>query len=136
MSPIINIVGKNSVDCNQVSVIATSSSTSGHHFIMEEVMEEVSLEEMLQTMCKNDFNGATTNQLNSRVMKDAEEVSSEDRGFLQIFQKKTGKAGENYVVPLPFQNESLEMPNNRKQAMKSSMHLKCRFKRNPRETSC
>ena len=102
MGPIINIVGKNSVGCNQVSVIATSSSTSVHHFIMEEVMEEVGLEEMLQTICKNDFNGATTNQLNSRVMKDAEEVSSEDRGFLQIFQKKTGKAGENYVVPLPF----------------------------------
>ena len=102
MGPIINIVGKNSVGCNQVSVIATSSSTSGHHFIMEEVMEEVSLEEMLQTMCKNDFNGATTNQLNSRVMKDAEEVSSEDTGFLQIFKKKTAKAGENYVVPLPF----------------------------------
>ena len=53
-------------------------------------------------MCKNDFNGATTNQLNSRVMKDAEEVSSEDTGFLQIFKKKTAKAGENYVVPLPF----------------------------------
>ena len=41
------------------------------------------------------------------------------------------KAGEHYAVPLPFGKESLEVPNNRKQAMKRLMHLKDRYTRNP-----
>ena len=40
------------------------------------------------------------------------------------------KAGDHYVVPLPFGKESLEMPNNRKQAMKRLMHFKDRYTRN------
>ena len=64
-------------------------------------------------------------------MKDAKEVSSEDRLFLQVVDEKTTKASEHYVVPLPFWNESLDMPNNRKQAMKRLMYLKDRLKRNP-----
>ena len=82
-------------------------------------------------MYKNDFNEASTIKLNSRVREDAEEVSSEDRRFLQIVEEKTTKAGKHYVVPLPFRNESLEMPNNRRQAMKRLMYLKESFKRNP-----
>ena len=64
-------------------------------------------------------------------MKDAEEVSSDDRRFLQIIEEKMTKVGENYVVPLPFQNESLEMPNDRRQAVKRLMYLMARFKRDP-----
>ena len=93
-------------------------------------MKEVSLEEMFQRMYKNDFNEVSTIKLNSRVMKNAEEVSSEDRRFLQVVEEKTTKAGENYVVHLPFRSESLDMPNNRKKAMKRLMYLKDRFKRN------
>ena len=81
-------------------------------------------------MYRNDFNEVSTIKLNSRVVKDAEEVSSEDRRFLLIVEDKTTKAGD-YVVPLPFWNDSLEMPNNRRQAMKGLMYLKERFKRNP-----
>ena len=93
-------------------------------------MKEVSLDEMFQTMYKNDFNEASTIKLNSRVMKDAEEVSNEDRLFLQIVEEKTVKAGE-HVVSLPFWNESYEMPNNRRQDMKRLMYLKDKFKKNP-----
>ena len=106
---------------------ATSSNISSHHFVTEE--EEVSLEEMFQTIYKNDFNETSTIILNSRVMKDAEKVFSENRGFLQIVEKKTTKAGEYYVVSLPFRNESLEMQKTR-QGMERLMYLKVRFKRN------
>ena len=37
-------------------------------------------------------------------MKDAEEVSNGDRQFLQVVEEKATKAGEHYVVPLPFWN--------------------------------
>ena len=61
---------------------------------------------------------------------ESEEVSSEDRRFLQIIEEKTTKAGEHYVVPLPFQNESFEMPNNRRQAVKRLIYLRDKFKKN------
>ena len=41
------------------------------------------------------------------------------------------KAGEHYIVSLPFQNKSFQMTNNRRQAMERPMYLKVRFKRNP-----
>ena len=132
VGPILNMVDKRSVACNRAAVIdTTSSNISSHHFVMEETMKEVSLEEMFQIMYKNDFKEASTIKLNSRVMKDAEKVSSEDKRFLQIVEEKMTKAGEHYIVSLPFQNESLDMANNRKQAIKRLTHLKDRFKRNP-----
>ena len=132
MDPIINMVGKKSIGFNRVPVIdATSLNISRHHLFMEETMKEVSLEEMFQAMYKNDFNEASTIKLNSRVMKYAEKISSQDRRFLQIVEEKTTKTSEHYAVLLPFRNESLEMPNNRKQAMNRFIHLKDSFKRNP-----
>ena len=58
---------------------AASSNISSHHFVMEEAMNKVSIEKMFQTMYKNDFNKASTIKLNSRILKDVEELSSEDR---------------------------------------------------------
>ena len=131
MGPVINMVGNKSIGCNRVAVIdANSSNISSHHFLMEETMKEVSLE-MFQRMYKNEFNEASTIKLKSSVMKDAEEVSSEDRQFLQIVEEKTIKAGDHYVGPLLFYNKSLDMPKNRKQVMKRLIHLKDLFKRNP-----
>ena len=54
VGPIINIVGKKSIGCSQVTVIDATSSNiyiSSHHFFMEKVMKKVSLQEMFQTMC-------------------------------------------------------------------------------------
>ena len=126
------MVRKISIGCNQVAVTdATSSSISNHYFAMEDAIKKVSLGKMFKRMYKNYFNEASTIKLNSRVMKEVEVVSSEDRGLLRIVEEKTTKAAEHYVLPLPFRNESLDMSNNRKQAIKRLIHLKDRFKRNP-----
>ena len=54
---IINMVRKKSIGCNRVTVIdAKSSSIFRHHFVVEETIKEVSLEEIFQTMYKNNFN--------------------------------------------------------------------------------
>ena len=50
---------------------ATSSNIYSHFFITEETMKEVSLEEMFQTMYKNNFNETNT-KLNNRVMNNVE----------------------------------------------------------------
>lgn len=90
VGPIINMISKKIIGCNQVAVIdAAYSNISSHHSVMEEAMNKVSLEKMFQTMYKSDFNKASTIKVNSRVLKDVEEFSSEDRRFLQIVEEKT-----------------------------------------------
>ena len=99
VGPIINMISKKFIGCNRVAVIdAASSNISSHHFVMEEAMNKVSIEKMFQTMYKNDFNKASTIKLNSRMLKDVEELSSEDRWFLQIVEEKTKWAGKHDVV--------------------------------------
>ena len=121
MGPIIDMVSKKFIDCHHVVIDVMSSNISSHHFVIEEPMKELSLEEMFQTMHNNDFNDTSTTKLNNGVIKDVEEVSSEDRQFLQTVEEKTIMASELCVVPLPFLNENLEMTKNRK-AMKRLMY--------------
>ena len=121
MGSIIDMVSKKSIDCNHIVIDVMSSNISSHHFVIEEPMKELSLEEMFQTMHNNDFNDTSTTKLNNGVIKDVEEVSSEDRQFLQTVEEKTIMASELCVVPLPFLNENLEMTKNRK-AMKRLMY--------------
>ena len=83
------MVGKKSIDCNQVAVIdVISSNISSHCFVIEEPMNKLSLEEMLQTMYNNDFNETSTTKLNSGVIKDVEEVSSEDSNSFRQLKKR------------------------------------------------
>ena len=121
MGSIIDMVSKKSIDCNHIVIDVMSSNISSHHFVIEEPMKELSLDEMFQTMHNNDFNDTSTTKLNNGVIKDVEEVSSEDRQFLQTVEEKTTMASEHCVVPLPFLNENLEMTKNRK-AMKRLMY--------------
>ena len=89
MDPIINMVSKKSIDCNQVAVIdVISSNIFSHCFVIEEPMTKLSLEEMLQTMYNNDFNETSTTKLNSGVIKDVEEVSSEDSNSFRQLKKR------------------------------------------------
>ena len=83
------MVGKKSIDCNQVAVIdVISSNIFSHCFVIEEPMTKLSLEEMLQTMYNNDFNETSTTKLNSGVIKDVEEVSSEDSNSFRQLKKR------------------------------------------------
>ena len=57
------------------------------------------------------------------------EVSHEDKTFMKIVEKGTSKKDDHYVVPLPFRNSNLMLPNNKKQAFQRLMGLKRRFKK-------
>ena len=48
----------------------------------------------------------------------------DDRKFLDIVERGTVKKNEHYVVPLPFLDQELVMPNNKQQAVKRLMGLK------------
>ena len=84
---------------------------------------------MFKVMYKNNFSEPALPS--SKVMMSSNEVSIEDRKFLHILEKGTVKKDIHYVVPLPFWDENLVMPNNRIQALR---RLKClkRFLRDKR----
>ena len=55
------------------------------------------------------------------------EVSHKDKTFMEIVERGTSKKDDYYVVPLPFCNPNLMLPNNMKQAIQRLMGLKRRF---------
>ena len=80
--------------------VAISSSISNHHIFMEEKIIDTSLKEMFQRMHKNEFNERKIIKINDKVMKNLEEISSEDRQFLETAEAKTTKALEHYASTL------------------------------------
>ena len=121
----INCVSKGiTTSCNRVAVRnVASSKLASHHFAIEKSVKDVSLEEMFQAMYRHDFNepelvGAIT------TLK-CGEVSHEDQKFMEIVDRGTAKKNDYYVIPLPFRDPSLMLPNNRKDANSFSL---CQFR--------
>ena len=56
-----------------------------------------------------------------------DEISFEDRTFVDIVEKKTSKKDYHYVVPLPFRDDRLIMPNNQLQTIKRPMLIRQRL---------
>ena len=54
-------------------------------------------------------------------------VSREDRTIMETVEKRTSRKDDHYVVPLPFRDSNLMLPNNKKQAIQRLMGLKKRF---------
>ena len=86
---IIDMVSKKSIDCNHIVIDVMSSNISSHHFVIEEPMKELSLEEMFQTMQNNDFNDISTTKLNNGVIKDVERFPVKtDNSFRQLKKRQ------------------------------------------------
>ena len=58
------------------------------------------------------------------ILKKLSEISCNDRKFLNIVERGTVKRNSHYVVPLPFCDQELVIPNNKHQAVKRLMSLK------------
>ena len=76
--------------------VAISSSISNHHIFMEEKIIDTRLKEMFQRMHKNELNERKIIKINDKVMRNLEEISSEDKQFLETAEAKTTKAVEHY----------------------------------------
>ena len=125
--PIINTETERSISCHQVSVKdVTSSRLAPHHFGVEKSIKDISLEEMSKMMYSNDFNEHDAT-VGDSITISVDEISIEDKKFLDIVEKNISKKVYHYVVPLPFRDDKLVMPNNRVQAFKRLMFLKRRF---------
>ena len=58
-----------------------------------------------------------------------EEISREDKKFLNILVTGTKKNGSHYQVPLPFKDTDAKLPNNRNQDVRRINQLKRRFQK-------
>ena len=65
-------------------------------------------------MYESDFTEA---KLGKRSLSDTEEISFEDKKFLEIMDKEIKQMDGHYQVPLPFRNANVAFPNNRHCAM-------------------
>ena len=60
-------------------------------------------------MYESDFNEAQSEQ---------KALSMEDQRFLEIMESSVARKGNHYVLPLPFRNQEVVLPDNKEQAMK------------------
>ena len=114
--------------CNRVAVRDISSSKLGaHHVVVEDMVKGISLDEMFQRMYNHDFNESENVPVQNGILKNVNGISHEDRQFMKLVENGIFKQNVHYVVPLPFRNQQLLMPNNIQQAMKRLLGLKKRF---------
>ena len=82
---------------------------------------------MFEQIYYNDFNekGAQIGKIDGNL----EELSNNDKRFVEILDAGTRKNGNHYEVPLPFKQKGIKVQNNRSQALKRMHQLKRRFKK-------
>ena len=105
-----------------------SGKMAPHHFVLDDEpkIEDVGIKEMLERMYYSDFCECNHLQVNS-ILDNIEDISREDRNFLDILETGTKNDGTHYEVPLSFRNTGIQLPDNRNQAVKRMRHLKRRF---------
>eukprot|EP00794_Sanderia_malayensis_P004020 gene4020-4569_t len=113
------------VRCNRIAVSdAGSTKIAEHHFVVEDAVKDVTINEILTKMYHTDFSEAKLNDENLNF-------SQEDKKFLELMKERGYESDGHYVLPLPFRNPHVCMPNNRDQAMKRAKWTKRRLQKDP-----
>ena len=115
----INFTTKNCpTNCNGVAVKdVASSKLRSHQFTVENLVKDISWEEMLQKMYKQDFSESET-VVSDSILKNLSEISCDDIKFLDIVERGTVKRNGHYVVPLQFRDQDVVIPNTSKKQFK------------------
>ena len=122
-----------SVKCHRITVKnVASGKMAPHHFLLHDELkiEDVGIKEMLKEMYYSDFCEWNHLQVDS-ILGNIEDISREDRTFLNILKTGSKNDGTHYEVPLSFRNTSIQLPDNRNQTFKRMYHLKRRFIEDP-----
>ena len=79
---------------------ASTGKLSRHHFLIENASKDMSIEQMFEQMYYNDFNekGAQIGKIDGNL----EQLSKNDKRFLEILDAGAKKNESNYEVTLPF----------------------------------
>ena len=123
-------VGDQNIKCNRVIVSqAGSDEMSKHHFIHQDEVEETSVKDMLLKMYQADFVEKKM-QAEDFFADNVQELSIEDKIFLEMMKNQTARNGQHYQLPLPLRNPDVKMPNNKMIAEKRLQSLKRKLERN------
>ena len=124
-------IGDQNIKCNRVVVSqAGSKEMSKHHFIHQDEVQETAVKDMLLKMYQADFVEQKVRAENF-FADYLQELSIEDRRFLDMMKNQTVRVGQHYQLPLPFKNPDVKMPNNITVAEKRLQSLKRKLQKNP-----
>ena len=121
----INDSAVNTIKCNVSSIRipvkdVCTDMVASHHFAVGCNVKDSFIERRLNEMYMLDFNEECSER---RAM------SGEDLKFLQIMKDSCTLENGHYVLPLPFRNQEIKLPNNRVQAVKRAEGMKKRMKK-------
>ena len=106
VGPITNSRTDGSVKCHRIAVKdVISGKIAPHHFVLDDKpkIEDVGIKDMLEQMYCSEFCDGNHLQVNS-IIGNIEDISIEDRKFLDILETGTKKDRAHYEVPLPFRD--------------------------------
>ena len=104
----------NDISCNRISFRDTQQ--------VKEVIQPATVLKMFE----HDFNE------NSPALPDEAGLSPEDRVFFKKIERCEKDPSGHFVIPLPFRDNSISMPTNRKQAESRAEWQKRKLKKNPK----
>ena len=73
--------------------------------------------------------------LANKISVNCDELSWNDRRFLDLMDKRAVKVDGNYELPLPLKDEDMRLPNNRVAAVKRLESLVRKFEKNAIDSS-
>ncbi len=110
------------LDCHRIVVQEIGADQpSEHHFIVQESVKEIVTPEALNKMFEVEF---------SERRDDGHFLSQEDKCFLQKMDDGIKHIGGHYQMPLPFRDDNIMMPSNKKQAVLRAEWLKKKLVKN------
>ena len=98
--------------CNRISVKDCSTGKiSGHQFTVNSCKED-GIGDLLEKLYNTTDFTEKPIMLGNGINEKLSEVSIENMSFLKIMNQGCSKIGDHYVLPLPFRNTAVKLPNN------------------------
>ena len=91
----------------------------GHYFTVPTKVRETSIESMLKKIYEHDFFEPESQYcVNNKINPNYDNLSKNDRRFLDLMEGEAVKIDGHYLLPLPLRDKESVLPNNRTPAMK------------------
>ena len=131
VEPRINQTKAGNFGCNRVMLASVDTVKPGrHYFIVPTKVRETSIQKMLKKIYEHDFvEPESQYSVNNKINLNYDNLSKNDRRFLELMEREAVKIDGHYQLPLPLKDKELVLPNNRMAAIKSMQSLKKRFER-------
>ena len=131
VGPMINQTKASKFDCNRMMLASSDIVKPGrYYFTVLTKVRETSVEIMLKKIYEHDFiEPESQYSVNNKINLNYDNLSKNDRTFLELIEREAVKIDEHYQLPLPLKDKELVLANNRMAAVKRMQSLNKRFER-------